>query len=133
LPLPFQPVSLGRSLPFSNPDFLYELKYDGFRAMVHVEHGRCRLVSRNGNEFKTFSVLNTAIATEIKSSSVIDGEIVCLDKMANRNSTIFFSIVGNRNSWPSIFCHATAKTFDIFRSSIASGGCDLSCHNEVTG
>jgi ATP-dependent DNA ligase len=72
-------VSFGRSLPFSNPDFLYELKDDGFRSMVHVEHGRCKLLSRNGNEFKTFAVLNTAIATEIKTSSVIDGEIVCLD------------------------------------------------------
>jgi bifunctional non-homologous end joining protein LigD len=79
-PLLFHPVSLGRSLPFSNPDFLYEIKYDGFRSMVHIENGRCRLVSRNGNEFETFSVLNNAIATEIKTSSVIDGEIVCLDE-----------------------------------------------------
>jgi bifunctional non-homologous end joining protein LigD len=77
--LTFHPVSLGRSQPFSHPDWLYELKYDGFRAMVHVEHSRCRLVSRNGNEFKSFSILNTAIASEIKTSSVIDGEIVCLD------------------------------------------------------
>ena len=37
LPLKFQPVALGRSEPFSYPDWLYELKYDGFRSIVHVE------------------------------------------------------------------------------------------------
>jgi ATP-dependent DNA ligase len=38
------------------------------------------LVSRNGNEFKSFSVLNEAIAAEVKAPSpVLDGEIVCLD------------------------------------------------------
>lgn len=35
---------------------------------------------RNGNDFKSFPVLNDAIATEIKArSAVLDGEIVCLD------------------------------------------------------
>jgi bifunctional non-homologous end joining protein LigD len=35
--------------PFSNPDWLFELKHDGFRALSYVEDGTCRLVSRNGN------------------------------------------------------------------------------------
>jgi bifunctional non-homologous end joining protein LigD len=59
---------------------LYELKYDGFRSLAFVEHGSCKLVSRNGNQFKSFPDLNTAIATEVKFSAVIDGEIVCLDE-----------------------------------------------------
>ena len=42
--------------------------------------GRCKLVSRNGNEFKSFSVLNGTLAAELREQSVvIDGEIVCLD------------------------------------------------------
>jgi bifunctional non-homologous end joining protein LigD len=41
----------------------------------------CKLVSRNGNEFESFSVLNAAIAAEVKTrSAVLDGEIVCLDE-----------------------------------------------------
>jgi bifunctional non-homologous end joining protein LigD len=76
----FHPVSLGRSLPFSHQDWRYELKYDGFRSLAFIGHGECRLVSRNGNQFKSFSSLSTAIAKEIRGPVVLDGEIVCLDK-----------------------------------------------------
>jgi bifunctional non-homologous end joining protein LigD len=48
--------------------------------VFQIEDGQCRLISRNGNEFKSFSALNDVIAAEIKTqSAVLDGEIVCLD------------------------------------------------------
>jgi hypothetical protein len=28
---------------FDNPDFIFELKHDGFRAVVYIERGECRL------------------------------------------------------------------------------------------
>ena len=31
-----------------------------------IEHGRCRLVSRNGNEFKSFGVLNETLPSELR-------------------------------------------------------------------
>ena len=37
--------------PFSDPDWIFELKHDGFRALAYVEDGNCRLVSRNRNTF----------------------------------------------------------------------------------
>src|SRR5215831_13445448 len=79
--LRFQPLSVTRRpLPFDNPDWLFELKHDGFRCLAYVEHGKCRLVSRNGNDFKSFTSLNLAIADDLKDHSVVlDGEIVCLD------------------------------------------------------
>lgn len=41
----FQPLGLGRKPePFSHPDWLFEIKFDGFRALAQIEHGRCRLV-----------------------------------------------------------------------------------------
>lgn len=66
--------------PFSDPDWLFEIKWDGFRSLVRVERGQCRLISRNGNDFKSFSVLNDTIEAEITAkSAVLDGEIVSLD------------------------------------------------------
>jgi len=66
--------------PFSHRDFVFELKHDGFRALAFVQNGTCRLVSRNGNDFKSFTVLNETIPKELKAkSAVLDGEIVCLD------------------------------------------------------
>jgi bifunctional non-homologous end joining protein LigD len=66
--------------PFLHPDWLFELKHDGFRALAFVQNGRCRLVSRNGNEFQSFDVLTKALPHELKAeTAVLDGEIVCLD------------------------------------------------------
>jgi len=48
----FQPMPVGRSpRPFSHPDWIYEIKWDGFRSLAYLEDGHCRLISRNGNEF----------------------------------------------------------------------------------
>ena len=38
--------------PFDDQDYLFELKYDGFRAVVYLENGECRLVSRNLKNLK---------------------------------------------------------------------------------
>ena len=82
MPLPrFQPLAVGRRpAPFSHRDYFFEIKWDGFRCLARVEQGRCKLVSRNDNEFKSFRSLNAAIAQELKNRSVVlDGEIACLD------------------------------------------------------
>ena len=77
----FQPPTLGRARsPFSHLDWLFEIKWDGFRSLVQLEHGRCRLISRNGIEFKSFSSLNRAISAELAPhTAFLDGEIVCPD------------------------------------------------------
>src|SRR4051812_32920997 len=67
--------------PFSHPDWLFELKYDGFRSLAYVADGGCQLVSRNGNPFSSFKDLNAALpSATVATDAVFDGEIVCLDK-----------------------------------------------------
>ena len=47
----------------------------------YVENGTARLLSRNGNWFKSFPVLCDSLASDLRvRSAVLDGEIVCLDK-----------------------------------------------------
>ena len=77
----YQPLALGRRPePFDHPEYLYEIKWDGFRTLVRLD-GRCPLLSRDGNEFKSFSRLNEAIAFELNGHQlVLDGEIVALDR-----------------------------------------------------
>lgn len=78
----FQPLTLGRAPEaFSHPDWLFEVKWDGFRSLVRIEQGKCRLVSRKGNDFKSFRKLNESLLAELKvQSAVFDGEIVCLNE-----------------------------------------------------
>jgi bifunctional non-homologous end joining protein LigD len=71
---------LGRlDAPFDHQDWIFELKYDGWRALAYIAGGSCRLVSRNGNAFKRFADLCAAIAATIQGNAVLDGEIACLD------------------------------------------------------
>jgi bifunctional non-homologous end joining protein LigD len=59
---------------------VYELKLDGFRALAFVDEGGCRLVSRNGHEFKRWEPLTRQIAAAIRCrSAALDGEVVRLD------------------------------------------------------
>ncbi len=46
-----------RGHPFDDPDFLYEVKFDGFRALAYVEDGHCELVSRKGHVYRRFAEL----------------------------------------------------------------------------
>jgi len=71
---------LKRSVPFDDPDCLFELKLDGFRALAVIENGRAQLISRNGHPFASFADLAQDIGAAIPNTKlVLDGEIVCLD------------------------------------------------------
>jgi len=65
---------------FDDPDFVWELKHDGFRALAYVESGSCRLISRKQIQYKSFAGLSQALAALPVTSAILDGEIVCLDQ-----------------------------------------------------
>jgi bifunctional non-homologous end joining protein LigD len=75
----FQPMPLSRkSAPFDHPEWLFELKYDGFRSLAVIRGGRCELISRNGHPF-SFDSLRKDLTVPCSGQTVLDGEIVCLD------------------------------------------------------
>ena len=67
VPLPrIAHIPLARLLePFDHPDWLYEVKYDGFRALAYIEDGSARLVC-NGNAFKSFDKVCVSLATALR-------------------------------------------------------------------
>ena len=83
--------------PFDHPDWLFEVKHDGFRALAHVDGHHCALVSRNGHTFKHWPQLCEELAHAVKAhDAVIDGEIVCLDARGRSN----FKSLLFRREWP---------------------------------
>jgi bifunctional non-homologous end joining protein LigD len=76
---PFPSSPGARPLP-SGPDWVFELKFDGMRGIVEVQHGQARLWSSNGREatvtFPELAVLGPAFA---HLDVVLDGEIVALE------------------------------------------------------
>lgn len=64
--------------PFDDPDWVYEVKWDGYRAIARVTKTGVKLVSRNSIPFdKYYPILDLLKTWRI--NAVIDGEIVVLD------------------------------------------------------
>ena len=77
----FSPMPLAvLGQPFDHPDWLFELKYDGFRALAYVEDGSVRLISRKSNAYKSFPALCRSVGESVRvQDAILDGEIVHLD------------------------------------------------------
>lgn len=87
LPTTIKPM-LGRLArnAFDSPDYLFELKWDGMRAMAFIEGGEVKILSRNGRNITSNFPELFELPAQVKSNStIIDGEIVCLDEQ-NRPS-----------------------------------------------
>jgi hypothetical protein len=65
---------------FDHPEYLFELKLDGFRSLAVIQNGRTELISRNGHPFNSFDSLRKSLTLPHDSKTVFDGEIVCLDR-----------------------------------------------------
>jgi len=70
-----------RAQAFDNPDWLFELKLDGFRALLEIDEAGARLVSRNRNRFRHPDPLAATLAKRLRvTNAVLDGEVCCLDE-----------------------------------------------------
>ena len=68
-------------VPFSHPEWSFEPKLDGIRALALLSHGRARLLSRRGNEITLqYPSLVQEVAEQPADGLVLDGEIVALDE-----------------------------------------------------
>ena len=67
--------------PFDDPQWLYEIKWDGYRAIAFLDGDAPRLVSRNQNDLTAAYPELRSIADHVKArTAVLDGEIVALDE-----------------------------------------------------
>jgi bifunctional non-homologous end joining protein LigD len=72
--------------PFSNPNWVFEIKWDGVRTVAFVENGRVTLQARSGRnvtrEYPEFQELPRQVRA---GSAILDGEIVALDPDGRSN------------------------------------------------
>jgi ATP-dependent DNA ligase len=59
--------------PFDHPDYIFELKHDGFRAIAYLQNGESKLVSRNQRNLG-FEALKRSLAKLPVENAIIDGE-----------------------------------------------------------
>src|SRR4051812_32884204 len=74
-------ATLAEELP-AGDDWLYEVKWDGYRALGYVRGGEARLLSRNGNDLTArFPELARRLAGTVRTPDcVVDGEVCALDE-----------------------------------------------------
>ena len=71
--------------PFSSKDWLYEIKWDGYRALAYADSKKVELVSRNQKPFTNkYETVKEALQS-VNIQAVLDGEIVAVDEKGLAN------------------------------------------------
>ncbi|HLW54486.1 MAG TPA: DNA ligase D [Candidatus Angelobacter sp.] len=98
MPVKLEPMLavLGDKLP-SGTDWLYEVKWDGYRALCFLSGGKLRMVSRRGNNMdKQFPEVCEALLAAVKAeTAIVDGEVVAVDE----NGIPSFQLLQNRTGF----------------------------------
>src|SRR5258708_1058749 len=87
MPARFEPMlSTLVESPFSDPEWLFEIKWDGVRALARIVNGKVELRSRTGGEI-TYQYPELAELPKDLSATeaILDGEIVALDARGHSN------------------------------------------------
>lgn len=66
--------------PFNSPEWIFEIKWDGYRAIAEVDKGRVTLYSRNGLSFNEKFAPIVEDLKKLAFTAVLDGEVVVLNK-----------------------------------------------------
>jgi bifunctional non-homologous end joining protein LigD len=86
MPSSLEPMlaTLSSTVP-SGTEWLYEVKWDGYRALCYIESGKVRMLSRRGTRLdKQFAGVSEALAQSVQvETAIIDGEVVALDENGN--------------------------------------------------
>jgi len=83
--------------PFDDPDWLFEIKWDGYRAIAFIDNGKVRLVSRNQNELTARYPELRDLPEFVKAkTAILDGEVVALDSEGRASFSLMQQRTGFR-------------------------------------
>lgn len=82
---PFQLCTLATTIP-TGENWLFEMKFDGYRAQIAISGSEVRVYTRNGHDWtEQFKVILPPLKTLTTGSVLLDGEIVAIDKAGRTN------------------------------------------------
>ena len=83
--------------PFDSPDWLFEIKWDGYRAIAFIQDSKVRLVSRNQNELThRYPELKDLPKSVKAKNAILDGEVVALDDQGRPSFSLMQQRTGFR-------------------------------------
>lgn len=66
--------------PFDNPDWLFEIKWDGYRIIALLNRNKVKLLSRNHQDYTDFFDAVASDLAKLNLRAVFDGELVVVDR-----------------------------------------------------
>jgi len=83
--------------PFDGSEWLFEIKWDGYRAVAFIENGKVRLVSRDQNELtQRYRELKDLPQFVKGKNAILDGEVVALDEQGRASFSLMQQRTGFR-------------------------------------
>jgi bifunctional non-homologous end joining protein LigD len=98
MPLKIHPM-LAESVenPFDGEDWLFEIKWDGYRAIAFINDGKVQFVSRNQNDLTPrYPELKDMAQYVNAKTAILDGEVVALDKEGKASFSLMQQRTGFR-------------------------------------
>jgi bifunctional non-homologous end joining protein LigD len=84
--------------PFDDPEWLFEIKWDGYRAIAFIAKGKVRLVSRNQNDLTAqYPELQSVPSFIQAETAVLDGEVAALDEQGRSSFSLMQQRTGIRS------------------------------------
>ncbi len=101
--------------PFSSPDWIFEPKLDGFRALTFLRNGTVRLLSRTGNDLtRNFPGIAEDLAALPCDEMTLDGEIVALNADGIPDFTLLQTNASTPKTSPSALEGRSAQTTIVY-------------------
>jgi bifunctional non-homologous end joining protein LigD len=83
--------------PFDDPNWLFEIKWDGYRVVSFIKNGNVRMVSRNQNDLgPRYPELRELPKLVNAKSAILDGEVVVLDEQGRPSFSLMQQRTGIR-------------------------------------
>jgi bifunctional non-homologous end joining protein LigD len=90
-------LALLRAKPPKGDDWVYEIKWDGYRLSVHIEPTGIRILTRGGHDWThRFPAIKLAAMWLPVGSAILDGEAVVLDEQGRSDFGLLQQSLGGR-------------------------------------
>ncbi|NTE37636.1 non-homologous end-joining DNA ligase [Agrobacterium tumefaciens] len=91
-------LALLKAKPPKGDDWLFEIKWDGYRIAVHIELGRVRILTRGGHDWThRFPTIAAAAEKLSVATAILDGEAVVMDAEGRSDFGLLQKSLGGRS------------------------------------
>ncbi len=84
--------------PFNKKDWIYEIKWDGYRAVAEITNSRVVLYSRNFLSFNESFPAMVSCLEQLPGKMVLDGELIVLDKQGRSRFQLLQNYLNDKNN-----------------------------------